>query len=67
MESVNKNIRLYMVKSKMCRVSLAKSVMRVKNKVIKYFHRHIEYFEKLYHKIPDEILQIAFYRYEIKK
>lgn len=46
---------------------MAKSVMQMKNKTIRYFHRHINHFEKIYHKIPEEILQVAFYRYEIKK
>lgn len=41
--------------------------MKMKDRTIAYYHKHIDYFEKLYHKIPEEILQSTFYRYEILK
>ena len=53
LESISQECRLYLIKSNLCRLALANSIIQCKNRKIKYFHRHIEHFEKLYHKIPE--------------
>lgn len=56
-----------MLKSRAIQKVLNCNIIRVKDRRIGYYHKHIDYFEKLYHKIPEEILQHTFYRYEILK
>jgi hypothetical protein len=41
--------------------------MAVKDRRIAYYHKHIEYFERLFNKIPDELIQMAYFRYHILK
>ena len=64
---LNKQLRLLLLKSKQCVFELGKSVSAVKNRRIRYYHRHVEYFEKLYNKIPEEILQLTYFKYHILK
>lgn len=47
--------------------TLCKSIISIKNRQIGYYHKHIEYFEKLCHKIPEEVLQMTLFRYHILK
>lgn len=63
LELANKQCRVYLAKSKKVQVTLSNSIIKVKDRKLAYYHRHIDYFEKLYHKIPEEILQTTFYRY----
>lgn len=67
LELLCKPCRVYLSKSKRAQRALSLNIIRSKDRQIGYLHRHIEYFEKLYHKIPEEILQFTFYRYEILK
>ncbi len=44
-----------------------KSILGIKNKHLQYMHKHINFFEQLCIKIPEEIIQSAFYKYYIVK
>ena len=67
MGSLNKQLRLFVLKSKQCVFSLGRSVMAVKDRRISYYHKHIQYFERLYNKIPDEVIQLSYFKYHILK
>jgi hypothetical protein len=51
--SSNKHLRFLILKSKDCVFEFGKSIKAVKNKQISYYHKHVEYFEKLCNKIPE--------------
>ena len=67
LSSTNRQMRLFILKSKQCTFAIAKSVSNLKDRKINYYHQHVIYFEERYNKIPEEVLQLAYLKYHILK
>ena len=66
MALLNKRTRV-LCHTQACIRALCGSIIGMKNRKIGYYHRHINYFEKMCHKIPEEVIQMAYFRYHILK